>query len=222
MLPGFLFFIIYRYIPIGGLVMVFKNYRITRGIFASDWYGWQNFIDLFSAPVFPMVIRNTIFISLYKLILGFPAPIIVALLLNEINNVAFKRTLQTVLYLPHFVSWIVLAGIINALLAPHTGAIPMFLQRTFGIHIDLLMDPNNFVGLLVGSDIWKEVGWSSIIYLASITSIDTELYEAAIVDGANRFQQLIKITLPLLVPVIITMFLLRVGRILDAGLSKYF
>ena len=220
MFPGFLFFIVYRYIPMGGLIMVFKNYRITRGIFASDWYGLQNFIDLFSAPIFPMVIRNTILISLYKLVFGFPAPIIVALLLNEINNIAFKRTLQTVLYLPHFISWVVMAGIINALLAPHTGAIPLFLQRSFGIQLDLLMNPKNFVGLLVGSSIWKEVGWGSIIYLASITSIDTELYEAATVDGANRFQQLLKITLPLLVPVIMTMLLLRLGNILNAGFEQ--
>ena len=222
MLPGLLFFIIYRYIPMGGLIMVFKEYRITRGIFASDWAGLRNFIDLFSAPVFPMVIRNTILISLYKLIFGFPAPIIVALLLNEINNVAFKRTLQTVLYLPHFISWVVLGSIINALLAPYTGALPVFLQRSFGVRLDLIMDSGKFVGLLVGSDIWKDFGWSSIIYLAAITSIDTELYEAATVDGANRFNQLVKITLPCLLPVIMTMFLLRVGRILDAGFEQIF
>ena len=107
MFPGFLYFVVYEYVPMGGLVMVFKNYRITRGIFASDWIGLRNFIDLFSAPFFPMVIRNTITISLYKLIFGFPAPIIVALLLNEINNLAFKRSIQTVLYLPHFISWVV-------------------------------------------------------------------------------------------------------------------
>jgi len=206
----------------GGLVIVFKNYRITRGIFTSEWNGLQNFIDLFSAPVFPMVIRNTILISLYKLIFGFPAPIIVALLLNEINNVPFKRTLQTVLYLPHFISWVVMAGIINALLAPYTGAFPLFLQRNFGIQLDLIMNPTNFVGLLVGSSIWKEVGWGSIIYLASITSIDTELYEAAKIDGANRFQQIFKITLPLLIPVIMTMFLLRLGNILNAGFEQIF
>ena len=222
MLPGFLFFIIYRYIPMGGLVMVFKNYRITRGILASDWVGLQNFITLFSTPIFPLVIRNTILISLYKLIFGFPAPIIVALLLNELKNVAFKRTLQTILYLPHFISWVVLAGIINALFAPYTGALPLFLQRHFGIQLDLIMNPNNFVGLLVGSDIWKGVGWGSIIYLASITNIDTELYEAATVDGANKFQQLIRITLPLLIPVIMTMFILRIGHILDAGFEQIF
>ena len=222
MLPGFLFFIIYRYIPMAGLIMVFKNYRITRGIFASQWSGLQNFITLFSAPIFPTVLWNTVRISLYKLILGFPAPIIVALLLNELKNVGFKRTLQTILYLPHFISWIVMAGIINTLLAPHTGAISMFLNRNFGIHLDLLMNPDNFIGLLVGSDIWKGVGWGSIIYLASITSIDTELYEAATVDGANKFQQLLKITLPLLIPVIMTMFLLRIGSILDAGFEQIF
>ena len=202
--------------------MVFKNYRITRGIFASDWVGMQNFIDLFSAPVFPIVIRNTILISLYKLIFGFPMPIIVALLLNELKNVGFKRIIQTVLYLPHFISWVVLGSIINVLLAPSTGALPMFLRQHFGVQIDLLMNPDNFVGLLVGTDIWKEVGWSSIIYIASITSIDTEMYEAAIVDGANRFQQLLKITLPCLIPVIMTMFLLRLGRILNAGFEQIF
>jgi putative aldouronate transport system permease protein len=142
--------------------------------------------------------------------------------LNELHNVAFKRTLQTVLYLPHFVSWIVMTGIINGLLAPHTGAIPMFLQQNFGIQLDLLMNPDNFVGLLIGSDIWKGVGWGSIIYLASITGIDSELYEAATVDGANKLQQLWKITLPLLVPVILTMFLLRIGTILDAGFEQIF
>jgi putative aldouronate transport system permease protein len=222
MLPGFLFFIIYRYIPMGGLVMVFKNYRITRGIFGSDWSGFTNFVRLFSAPAFPMIIRNTILISLYKLILGFPAPIIVALLLNEIHSVAFKRTLQTVLYLPHFVSWVVLGSLINTFFGPSTGVIPVFLQQRFGISFNILMNSRNFVGMLVGSDIWKEVGWGSIIYLAAITSIDTEMYEAAIVDGANRFQQIFRITLPCMLPVIMTMLMLRLGGILNAGFEQIF
>ena len=222
MLPGFLYFIVYEYIPMGGLIMVFKNYRITRGIFASNWVGMQNFIDLFSSPFFPMVIRNTITISLSKLVFGFPAPIIVALLLNEIHNVAFKRTIQTVIYLPHFISWVVLGGIINTLLSPHTGALPLFLQRNFGIHLDLLMNPNNFVGFLVGSSIWSTVGWGSIIYIAAITSIDSEMYEAATIDGANRFQQMLRITLPCILPTIMTMLLLRLGNILNAGFEQIF
>ena len=202
--------------------MVFKNYRIARGIFASDWAGWDNFIDLFSSPFFPMVIRNTIKISLYKLIFGFPAPIIVALLLNEIHNVAYKRTIQTVLYLPHFISWVVLGSVINALLAPHTGALPMFLSRNFGLQLDLLMSPQNFVGFLVGSSIWSTVGWGSIIYIAAITSIETEMYEAATIDGANRFQQMLRITLPCILPTIMTMLLLRLGNILSAGFEQIF
>jgi putative aldouronate transport system permease protein len=222
MLPVFLFFIIYRYIPMGGLVMVFKNYRIARGIFASDWSGLRNFERLFSAPAFPMVIRNTVVISLLKLIAGFPAPVIVALLLNELRGVAFKRSLQTALYLPHFVSWVVLGSLINTFFGPSTGVIPLFLSDNFGVSLDILMKPVNFIGMLVVSDIWKEVGWSSIIYLAAITGIDTELYEATTVDGANRFQQLLKITLPCLIPIIMTMALLRIGGILNAGFEQIF
>jgi putative aldouronate transport system permease protein len=222
MISGFLFFIIYRYIPMAGLVMVFTDYRITRGLFAGKWSGLANFAKLFSAPVFPMVMRNTIVISLFKLFIGFPIPIIIALMLNEIRNVPFKRTLQTVMYLPHFVSWVVVGSIINVFFAPDTGALSIFLLKNFGIRLDVIMNPDNFIGLLIGTDTWKEFGWNTIIYLAAITSIDSEIYEAATVDGANKFQQLITMTLPCLIPVIMTMFLLRVGRIFDAGFEQIF
>ncbi len=221
MVPGFLYLIVYRYGPILGLSLAFQNYRVTRTVFTSPFVGLDNFINLLKTPTFPMIFMNTLIISGLKIIFAFPAPIIIALMLNNLNNMRFKRTLQTVYYLPHFVSWIVLGNIIYALIAPNSGALSMlYINLTGSSQLDILMNKQAFRPLLVISDIWKEAGWGTIIYLAALSGIDSQLYEAAQVDGANRSQQLRYITLPSLLPTIMTMLLLRVGRIMEAGFDQ--
>lgn len=222
MIPGMIYLIVYRYIPMGGLIMVFKNFRITRGILGSDWNGIQNFVQLFRVPSFPQILRNTVEISLLKLVFGFPAPIILALMLNELRNVALKRTLQTALYLPHFISWVVCGTMVFTFFGPSSGAITKAARDWFGIELNLMMQPSSFRGLLVVSDVWKEVGWGSIIYLAALTGIDTSYYEAAMIDGAKKHQQLWYITIPCLMPTIMTMLLLRVGKIMNAGMEQIY
>jgi len=223
MLPGLLYLLVYRYAPMVGLGIAFQRYTITRTLFNSPWIGLENFYRLFSSPNFSMIMKNTILISLYKIIFAFPAPIILALMLNALSNVRYKRVLQTAYYIPHFISWVVLGNIIFVLIAPTSGAVSrLFIQITNKSELDLMMNPKVFRGLLVVLDIWKEVGWGSIIYLAAITGIDMSLYEAAIVDGANRRQQLLYITMPGIIMTIMTMLLLRIGRILDSGFEQIF
>jgi putative aldouronate transport system permease protein len=223
MLPGLLYLIVYRYAPMVGLIIAFQRYTVTKTLFNSAWIGLENFYRLFNSPNFAMIMTNTVLISLYKIIFAFPAPIMLALMLNDIVNVKYKRALQTAFYLPHFISWVVLGNIIFVLIAPNSGAISkLYIQLTNRPELDLMMNPKVFRGLLVALDIWKEVGWGSIVYLAAITGIDMSLYEAAWVDGANRRQQLWYITLPGIMMTIMTMLLLRVGRILDSGFEQIF
>ena len=222
MLPALLLIVIYEYIPMGGgLLIAFKDFRITRGILGSDWCGFRNFEMLFTSPFFSMVMKNTIVISLYKLVFGFPAPIIMAIMLNEVRSSKVKRVFQTAYYLPHFISWVVIGNLLFAFFAPQSGMLSGVFQ-SLGITFNPLMDSNVFQGFLAATDIWKEIGWSSIIYLASITSIDSALYEAAAIDGAGKMQMIRHITFPALLPTIITMLLLRVGHILNAGFDQIF
>ncbi|HIU31583.1 MAG TPA: sugar ABC transporter permease, partial [Candidatus Caccousia avistercoris] len=222
MLPALLLIVIYEYIPMGGgLLIAFKDFRITRGILGSDWCGFRNFEMLFTSPFFSMVMKNTIVISLYKLVFGFPAPIILAIMLNEVRSSKVKRVFQTAYYLPHFISWVVIGNLLFAFFAPQSGMLSGVFQ-SLGITFNPLMDSNVFQGFLAATDIWKEIGWSSIIYLASITSIDSALYEAAAIDGAGKMQMIRHITFPALLPTIITMLLLRVGHILNAGFDQIF
>jgi putative aldouronate transport system permease protein len=167
-----------------------------------------------------MVMGNTLVISFLKLLLGFPAPIILALMLNEIRVLGFKRTVQTVVYLPHFISWVIMGNLINIFLAPGTGVIPLLAQEHLNISIQWMIQDVPFRMLLIFSDIWKGVGWGSIIYMAALTGVDPNLYEASIIDGANKAKQIWYITIPALIPVIITLFILRVGGILDAGFEQ--
>jgi putative aldouronate transport system permease protein len=220
MLPGLLFFLIYRYLPMYGVVIAFQRFRLARGISGSTWIGLENFINFFTSRFFPMVMGNTLVISFLKLLLGFPAPIILALMLNEIRVLGFKRTVQTVVYLPHFISWVIMGNLINIFLAPGTGVIPLLAQEHLNISIQWMIQDVPFRMLLIFSDIWKGVGWGSIIYMAALTGVDPNLYEASIIDGANKAKQIWYITIPALIPVIITLFILRVGGILDAGFEQ--
>lgn len=222
LLPGLIFYIVFRYGPLYGIQIAFKDYKFRSGIMGSEWVGLEHFQRMFSQHDFWKVLKNTVIISFYKLIFGFPAPIVFALLLNELTGKWFKKSIQTVSYLPHFISWVVLAGIFMQILSPSSGALN-YLLGFFGIDpIYFLGDTKWFRFTLVVTSIWKNIGWGSIIYIASISGINPEIYEAAVIDGANRFQRIIKITLPSLLPVISIMFIMNSGSIINDDFDQIF
>lgn len=222
LLPCMLFFLIFKYLPMYGVILAFKDYRIVDGIFNSPWSGFENFRLLFEGREFPRALRNTIIIHSYKIIFGFPAPIILAILLNELRLMLFKRFVQTLSYLPHFLSWVVLTGVFLEIFSPTRGLINHIITYFGGEAIFFFGDKNWFRTLLVSTEIWKAVGWGSIIYLAALSGINPALYEAARVDGASRFKQMIHITLPSLVPVITIMFIFSIGGLIGGANSDDF
>lgn len=222
LLPAVIFFLIFCYGPMPGVIIAFKDYKFRLGIFRSPWVGLDNFRLLFSMRSFNEVFRNTLVISFYKLITGFPAPIIFALLLNEVRQAKFKKAVQTISYLPHFVSWVVLGGLFIQFLSPSTGPINVIL-KSMGIDpVFFLADPKWFRSVLVVTSIWKGFGWGSIVYLASITSISPQLYEAADMDGAGRFRKMGYITLPEMIPVITIMLIFSIGGIVNDDFDQIF
>lgn len=221
LIPGILFFAIFKYVPMYGLKIAFQDYN-QYDPSKSTWVGFQQFIDLFSKQSFIPVLRNTIVISLLKLILGFPIPVILALMMNEMRSLKFKKVSQTLLYLPHFISWVILSGIIMTLLDPDNGMITNFLQMITGERIMVLTDSRYFVPMLIITDIYKGLGWGTIIYFAAISGIDPVLYEAASIDGAGKWKQALNITLPSIIPTIIIQFILSCGNILNAGFDQIF
>lgn len=222
MLPGILYFIIYKYLPMAGIVIAFQDYGVFSGIRGSEWVGLEHFRNMFTDSEFYEIFRNTLVISLYKLFWGFPGPIILAIMLNEIRSIVYKRSIQTLIYLPHFLSWVIIGGVLINLLSPTTGMVNEVL-KWFGFEpIFFLTSPNWFRSILIVSDLWKEVGWGAIIYLAAIAGIDPQLYEAAIMDGAGKWKQILHITLPSMMSTIVIMLLLRLGSILDVGFEQIF
>lgn len=221
-IPAVVYYIVFHYVPIYGILIAFKDYKFSQGIWGSKWVGFDHFKDLFELGSFWEVFRNTFIISTYKLIFGFPAPILLALLLNEVRVIVFKRFVQTVSYLPHFLSWVVLSGLFVQFLSPSIGPINILLQSLGMKPIYFLADPNWFRSVLVATDIWKDIGWGTIVYLAALTSINPELYEASTVDGANRFQNIFYITLPSMAPIITIMFIFAVGRLVNDDFDQVF
>lgn len=221
-LPAMIYVLLFRYKSFLGIQIAFKDFRITRNMWDCAWAGLKNFEKLFSNPMFLTVLENTVSISLMKILFGFPAPIIVALMLNEVRSSAYKRTLQTVMYLPHFLSWVVVGSLVFMFFAPDSGVLSQAWKAMTGHPITIMNDPGQFRYLLVFSDIWKSVGWGTIVYMAALTGIDAQLYEAATIDGANRWQQTWYVTLPGLMPTIMTMLVLRMGGILNAGFDQIF
>jgi putative aldouronate transport system permease protein len=218
-LPGLIHFAIFKYIPLFGNVIVFQKYDIFKGVFGSQWVGFLHFKNMFSLYDFNHLLKNTLIISFYRLFFSFPAPIILALFLNEIRHMLFKRTIQTMLYFPHFLSWVIVGGIFYQLLDPK-GMINDLLAW-FGMErIIFLQDSRFFRAIVVSSAIWKEIGWGMILYLAAIAGINPNIYEAATVDGANRWKQMWFITLPSLLPTLVILLLLRIGHILDTGVEE--
>jgi putative aldouronate transport system permease protein len=221
-LPIIIWYVIFHYIPMGGIVIAFKDFKVLRGIAASPWVGFDNFTKFISSPAFRSTLTNTVFISLMNLLFAFPAPIIFALLLNEVRHIGSKRFIQTVSYLPHFISWTIAGGLFYMLLSPSSGAVNAVIRALGG-------DPVNFMGesryirwILVISSIWKGLGWGAIVYLAAIAGVDEEMYEAARIDGAGRFRRIWNITVPSISNVVIIMLILQVGNILNVNFEQVF
>ncbi len=222
MLPGILFYLIFKYWPMYGVVIAFQDYSIGRGILGSKFVGFKHFVEFFYVnPDSWKLIRNTVMLNVYDLLFHFPAPIVLAVLFHEIKNKMFKRFVQTVSYMPHFLSTVVIAGILVTFLSPSTGIVNHLLVKAFGIEPILFLGmPEWFRTIYVGSEIWQKVGWGTILYLAAIAGIDPTLYEAAKMDGANRFQQMRHVTFVGMVPVMIILFVLTLGNFMESGFQK--
>lgn len=218
-IPALILIFIFSYIPMYGILIAFQDYKIGRSFSSSPWVGMKHFAYFFNSPEFWTVMRNTIVISLLKFFVGFPAPILLALMLNEVRKMVFKRVIQTITYLPHFMSWVILGGLVSAMLAVDNGSINMLLEKLNFIDkpINFLSLPEYFWGILVTTNVWKEIGFGSIVYLAAIAGVDPNTYEAASIDGASRFKQMYLITLPSIMPVVSIFMILAIGNLLSAG-----
>ncbi len=221
LLPAVVFLIIFNYIPMYGATIAFKDFWMTKGILGSPWVGFEHFERLFATDKFWQVFRNTIEINLLRLLFGFPAPIVLAILLNEVRHKLFKRSIQTIVYLPHFISWVTIAGIIFSLLS-NEGLVNKIITAFGGEIVNFRTSKAMFRPLLVLSGIWKEAGWGTIIFLAALAGVNPDLYEAATVDGANRFKQIVHITLPSLLPVISILLILNFGSMMNGGFDQVF
>jgi putative aldouronate transport system permease protein len=222
MLPGLAFFLIFRITPLFGRVMAFMDYSVVAGFSGSEWVGFRHFERFFTSRDFWVLTRNTFWISGLRILWGFPIPIIFSLFLNDFQNQFIKRTLQSTIYLPHFVSWPVVASLTILLLAPDVGPLNIIIERLTGDSIFFLVEPEYFRPLLVMQGIWKEAGWGTVIYLAALANVDPGLYESAMIDGANRFQRTLHITLPALFSTAIILFILQLGRMVNENFQQIF
>lgn len=220
-IPIFIYYAVFKYFPLYGLTLAFKEYLPSQTIWSSPWIGLENFRRFFNSVHFGRILKNTLVISIYEVIFGFPAPIIFALLLNEIKNSKFKRTIQTVTYLPHFISTMIICGIILDFSLPN-GLFNDIIVFFGGDRQPLLMNPRLFRPIYIGSGIWSGFGWGSIVYLSALSSIDVELYEAAVIDGAGRFKQMLYITLPGIAPTITILLIMKIGGLMSVGFEKIF
>jgi len=222
-LSGIVWLIIFHYVPMYGIIIAFKNFDIIYSIGESPWAGWEHFKAFFEDESLGYVIKNTFGMSILKLVIGFPLPILFALFLNELRSVRFKKAVQTISYLPHFLSWVILGGILTTWLAD-VGIVNKLLLALGFINepISYLAEPGYFWGIVVSSNIWKELGWSAIIYLAAITGVSPELYEAATIDGAGRFQKMFYITMPMIKGTVTILFILAVSGMLNSNFDQIF
>lgn len=224
LLPGLIWYLIFRYLPMAGLILAFKDYNFNAGILGSPWADpwYRHFLLFFNSPYFEQLIWNTLLISGYKIFFGMIPPLLLAILLNEARVLWFRRSIQTLSYMPHFLSWVIIYGILLALFSETTGLINRWIVELGGSAVPFLTSPNTFRSVLVGSDVWQNAGWAAIIYLAAITAIDPTLYEAARVDGASRLRLIWHITLPGIRHVFVLLLILRLGHILDAGFEQVY
>ncbi|NOU93826.1 ABC transporter permease subunit [Paenibacillus sp. LMG 31456] len=224
LLPGVLYYVLFRYLPMYGVIIAFKDFSILDGIISSPWADpwYKHFETFFNSPYFGQLMINTCLISIYKLIFGMVPPIVMALLLNECRNRWFKTVIQTLTYMPHFLSWVIIYGILISLLSQSSGLFNRWIEDSGGSSIGFMTSLDYFRGILVGSEIWKDLGWGAIIYLAAMTGIDPTLYEAARVDGASRVRMIWHITLPGIRNVIVLLLILKLGHIMDAGFDQIY
>lgn len=222
LIPSIVFFIIFKYIPMYGVQIAFKNYSARLGIWGSKWVGLKHFDRFFRSYYATRLITNTLGISLYSLLVGFPLPIILAIMMNELQSVRYKKFIQTVTYIPHFLSTVVMVSIINALLSPRAGLINILIKNMGGTPVYFMSEPSYFQSIYVWSGVWQSMGWNSIIYVAALAGIDPTLYEAGRVDGASRWQMLLHITIPSIMPTATIMLILQCGHIMSIGFEKIF
>lgn len=220
-LPGAVLLFLFAYMPMMGLIAAFKDYKIYMGLWESPWAGFDNFYFL-TDPYFWQTLKNTVYITVYKVIFGFPAPIILALMINEVRHPRFKRFIQSTTYFPHFISWIVVAYLLNTMLALDTGVVNSVLQMLGFSQVNFMSEPGFFRFLVVSSGIWKEIGWGTIIYLAALAGINPERLEAAILDGAGKIARIRYVNLPALIPIISILFILSIPSILSAGYEQIY
>ncbi|WP_436239619.1 ABC transporter permease [Paenibacillus sp. LjRoot153] len=220
--PGVLFFLIFKYVPMWGVVIAFQDYSPYLGVTGSQWVGFEHFIRFFSNQDFYLLFRNTMAISLLSLVFFFPLPILLSLLLNELRNAIYKKWIQSIVYMPHFLSWVIIAGITFLLLSQSSGIVNKMLVSLGVAKYDFLTNENNFWVLLTVQNVWKEAGWGTIIFLAAIAGVDPQQYEAAKMDGANRIRQAWHVTLPAIRSVIVVLFILKLGHIMDVGFEQVF
>ncbi len=222
LIPVILYFLLFHYAPIWGILLAFQDYNPLKGLAASPWVGMKHFVSFFNGRDMVKLFRNTLLINFYALIFSFPCPIIFALMLNEIRSMRYRRVMQTITYLPHFLSSVVIVGMLTAVLSPSTGIVNAVIKNMGGESIYFMAMPRYFRTLYIASGIWSGTGWGSIIYLAAITGIDPTLYEAASIDGAGKWTQVWNITLPCLLPTIVFMLIMRIGNMLSIGFEKIY
>ncbi len=221
-LPGLLYFLTFKYLPMWGLTLAFKDFQPFVGFFGSPWVGFEHFERLFSNNDFWMLFRNTLLISLYKLVFFFPFPIIIALMLNEVRRQVFKRAIQSIIYIPHFLSWVVIVGITYVLFTTEGGLVNELIAQTGNEKINFLGNPDWIRTMLTSQTIWRETGWGTILYLAAMSNIDPQLYEAAKIDGAGRFRQMWHVTIPCIRSTIVVLFILQLGNFMDLGFDQVY
>lgn len=220
LIPGLVFLLLFKYTPMYGIVIAFQDFNIFGGISGSEWVGTAQFERLWHSDEFMQVLINTLLISLYKITILFPIPIVIALMLNEVRRMFFKRTIQTIIYLPHFLSWVIISGLFLNILSPSGGIVNEIIRSFGGEPISFFTENSLFRSLVVFTAGWKEIGWNAIVFIAAIAGIEQEQYEAAAIDGAGRIRQMWSISLPGMLPTIVLMFILRIGSLLEAGTEQ--
>ncbi|KRE57622.1 MULTISPECIES: ABC transporter permease [Paenibacillus] len=219
-LPALIYYLLFKYVPMFGILISFKDYNTFKGVWASEWVGLKFYSLFFHSPDFLKLLKNTVLLGIYKVVFGFPAPIILALLLNEVRRATLKRFVQSISYLPHFISNVVVVSMMFLFLSPTSGLVNKVIQWFGYDAMNFMQNESYFRTIYILSEIWQHVGWETIIYLAALSAIDPQLYEAAKVDGANRRLQLLHITIPGIRPAIIILFILNIGHVLDIGFEK--
>lgn len=221
-IPVLLYYLIFKYLPMGGLIIAFKDYNFADGIMGSPWVGMQNFKLLFRGTNTVNIIRNTFRLSILNIVFGFPVPIILAIMLNEVRKTWFKKSVQTIIYLPHFFSWVIVGGMVISIFSQESGIVNHFVEMFRGEPYPFLYKAGSWISIFIGSGIWKGAGFGAIVYLAALTSIDMSLYEAAHIDGAGKWQQIRHITLPGIKQTIVIMFILQTGNIMEVGFDQVY